>query len=157
MEKYVYFYETIIGSVGIAANEEYITNLYFGKTPDKNLPIKETELIKNAFAELKEYLEGKRKKFELPLKAEGTDFQKMVWNALLNIPYGETKSYQDIAIEIGNPKACRAVGLANNRNPIAIFIPCHRVIGKNGKLVGYGGGIHNKEILLNLEKESADC
>lgn len=156
MEKYVYFYDTLIGSVGIAANEKYITNVYLGKKADENIPIKETKLIKDAFRELTEYLEGKRKEFDLPLKVEGTDFQKMVWNALLNIPYGQTKSYEDIAIEIGNPKACRAVGLANNRNPIAIFIPCHRVIGKNGKLVGYGGGLQNKELLLNLEKETGD-
>lgn len=99
-----------------------------------------------------EYFEGKRKAFELPLRPEGTDFQKKVWNALLEIPFGETRSYQDIANAVGSPKACRAVGMANHQNPIIIVIPCHRVIGKNGKLVGYGGGLSMKEKLLLLEK-----
>ena len=96
-------------------------------------------------------MDGKRKSFDLPLKPEGTEFQKKVWNALLDIPYGETRSYKDIAVAIGNPKACRAVGMANNRNPISIIIPCHRVIGANGSLVGYGGGLPIKIELLNLE------
>ena len=99
-----------------------------------------------------EYFEGKRKEFDLPLRPEGTDFQKKVWNALLEIPFGETRSYQDIANAVGSPKACRAVGMANHQNPIIIVIPCHRVIGKNGKLVGYGGGLSMKEKLLLLEK-----
>ena len=99
-----------------------------------------------------EYFEGKRKEFDLPLRPEGTVFQKKVWNALLEIPFGETRSYQDIANAVGSPKACRAVGMANHQNPIIIVIPCHRVIGKNGKLVGYGGGLSMKEKLLLLEK-----
>ena len=99
-----------------------------------------------------EYFEGERKEFDLPLRPEGTDFQKKVWNALLEIPFGETRSYQDIANAVGSPKACRAVGMANHQNPIIIVIPCHRVIGKNGKLVGYGGGLSMKEKLLLLEK-----
>lgn len=91
-------------------------------------------------------------KFDLPLDARGTEFQKKVWNELLRIPYGETKSYKDIAVAIGNEKACRAIGMANNKNPIPIIIPCHRVIGSNGKLVGYAGGLNVKEKLLNIEK-----
>lgn len=101
-----------------------------------------------------EYFNGQRKSFDLPLNPKGTEFQKKVWNALLNIPYGSTCSYKDIAVNIGNEKACRAVGGANNKNPIFIIIPCHRVIGKNGSLVGYGGGLDIKLKLLELEQNN---
>jgi O-6-methylguanine DNA methyltransferase len=101
---------------------------------------------------LSEYLIGERKSFDLPLNPRGTVFQQQVWKALCDIPYGETRSYKQIAEAIGNPKAVRAVGMANNRNPLLIVIPCHRVIGANGKLVGYGAGIEKKEFLLKLEK-----
>ena len=99
-----------------------------------------------------EYFNGERREFNLPIFIEGTDFQKKVWNALVNIPYGKTCSYKDIAIAIGNEKAVRAVGHANNKNKLPIVIPCHRVIGINGKLVGYAGGIDRKDKLLELEK-----
>ena len=112
----------------------------------------ETKEIKKAYIELKEYFEGGRKVFDIPIKLNGTDFQKKVWEELLKIQYGETKSYLDIAKSIGNPKACRAVGMANNKNKIIIIVPCHRVIGSNKKLVGYAGGLDVKEKLLNLEK-----
>lgn len=112
----------------------------------------ETKEIKKAYIELKEYFEGGRKVFDIPIKLNGTNFQKKVWEELLKIPYGETKSYLDIAKSIGNPKACRAVGMANNKNKIIIIVPCHRVIGSNKKLVGYAGGLDVKEKLLNLEK-----
>lgn len=112
----------------------------------------ETKEIKKAYIELKEYFEGGREVFDIPIKLNGTDFQKKVWEELLKIPYGETKSYLDIAKSIGNPKACRAVGMANNKNKIIIIVPCHRVIGSNKKLVGYAGGLDVKEKLLNLEK-----
>lgn len=102
--------------------------------------------------QLSEYFAGKRKVFDLPLDFQGTNFQKMVWSTLLEIPYGETRTYKDIASAIGNVKAVRAVGAANGRNPISIIAPCHRVIGANGKMVGFAGGLANKEILLNLEK-----
>ena len=95
---------------------------------------------------------GKRIRFDLPLNPRGTEFQQQVWKAMCDIPYGETRSYKQIAETIGNPKAVRAVGMANNRNPLLIVIPCHRVIGANGKLVGYGAGIAMKEYLLKLEK-----
>lgn len=98
-----------------------------------------------------EYLKGERKEFNLPLKAEGTKFQMSVWEALTHIPYGETRSYKDIAAAINNEKAVRAVGNANNKNPIPIFIPCHRVIGADGKLVGFGCGLDIKEKLLDIE------
>ncbi|WP_455539947.1 methylated-DNA--[protein]-cysteine S-methyltransferase [Terrisporobacter sp.] len=147
----LFFYETDLGIIGIRDNGKAITEIFF---PEKktNENLKETDLIKECFNQLNEYFQGKRKKFNIPVEAKGTEFQRKVWNALLDIPYGETRSYKDIAIAIGNEKACRAVGMANNRNPISIIVPCHRVIGANGKLVGYGGGIHIKEKLLNIEK-----
>jgi methylated-DNA-[protein]-cysteine S-methyltransferase len=98
-----------------------------------------------------EYLKGERKEFDLPLNPKGTDFQKRVWKALCEIPYGETRSYKQIAETIGNPRAVRAVGMANHRNPLLIVVPCHRVIGADGKLVGYAAGIDKKAFLLQLE------
>ncbi|MCG2609618.1 methylated-DNA--[protein]-cysteine S-methyltransferase [Acinetobacter sp. SM34] len=101
--------------------------------------------------QLTEYFAGKRQQFDLPLDFEGTEFQQKVWQALLTIPFGETRSYRDIAEQVGNVKAVRAVGAANGKNPISIIAPCHRVVGANGKLVGFAGGLDNKEILLKLE------
>ncbi|WP_304340445.1 methylated-DNA--[protein]-cysteine S-methyltransferase [Metaclostridioides mangenotii] len=153
--KNIFVYETEIGELAIADNGKAITELYFKNKIDvEGKNIEETELIKKAFNEFKEYLSGDRKNFDIPLEPEGTDFQLKVWEALKSIPYGETCSYKDIAKKVGSPKAYRAVGLANNKNPISIFIPCHRVIGSNGKLVGYGGGLDVKEFLLKLEKEN---
>lgn len=152
------FYDTSIGRIGIAENGEAITDLWFADKVDpskvnlQQAKMGETPLLKKAAAQLKEYLDGTRTEFDLPLAIEGTEFQNAVWKALLAIPYGETRSYADIAQFIGNSKACRAVGMANNRNHIAIIVPCHRVIGANGKLVGYGGGLDKKERLLTLEK-----
>ena len=103
--------------------------------------------------QLREYFAGTRQQFDLPLDFEGTVFQKKVWQALLSIPFGETRSYRDIAEQVGNIKAVRAVGAANGKNPISIIAPCHRVVGVNGKLVGFAGGLDNKEILLGLEKQ----
>jgi len=103
--------------------------------------------------QLREYFAGTRQQFDLPLDFEGTVFQKKVWQALLGIPFGETRSYRDIAEQVGNIKAVRAVGAANGKNPISIIAPCHRVVGVNGKLVGFAGGLNNKEILLGLEKQ----
>jgi methylated-DNA-[protein]-cysteine S-methyltransferase len=102
--------------------------------------------------QLKEYFSGKRKKFELKLDWHGTDFQKKVWKALLSIPYGKTASYADIAKKVGTPKAVRAVGSANAKNPVCIIAPCHRVITSSGALGGYSGGLENKKLLLDLEK-----
>lgn len=121
----------------------------------KNSIQKETSLIKNTKQQLDEYFAGKRKKFDIPIKLEGTDFQIKVWKELLEIPYGETCSYLDIAKRIGNPKASRAVGMANNKNKIIIIVPCHRVIGSNKKLVGYACGLDVKEKLLELERENS--
>ncbi|MCL6239349.1 methylated-DNA--[protein]-cysteine S-methyltransferase [Acinetobacter sp. ANC 5033] len=108
-------------------------------------------LLKTA-QQLNEYFAGKRQQFDLPLDFEGTAFQQQVWQALLTIPFGETRSYKQIAEQIGNVKAVRAVGAANSKNPISIIAPCHRVVGANGKLVGFAGGLENKEILLKMEK-----
>ncbi|MES2658080.1 MAG: methylated-DNA--[protein]-cysteine S-methyltransferase [Verrucomicrobiota bacterium] len=101
--------------------------------------------------QLNEYFAGRRKEFSVTLDFNGTEFQKAVWNALLTIPYGETRSYGDIARQIGNPKAVRAVGAANGRNPVSIIAPCHRVIGSNGKLTGFAGGLDAKSRLLKIE------
>lgn len=119
-------------------------------TNDQDIKFDESNDIQK---QLTEYEKGIRKSFDLPLHLKGTEFQKQVWNALLEIPYGETRSYQEIAIRIGKPKALRAVGGACNRNPIGIIVPCHRVIGKNGSLTGYAGGLSYKELLLNHEKD----
>lgn len=111
----------------------------------------ETELIQKAHEELGEYFSGKRREFTVPLRPEGTPFQEKVWQALRTIPYGETRTYGQIAAQIGNPKASRAVGMGNHKNPIAIMIPCHRVIGADGSMTGYGGGLDIKEFLLKRE------
>ena len=112
----------------------------------------ETPLLLEAERQLAEYFAGARRGFDLPLAPEGTPFQKAVWRALLEIPYGETRSYGEIAAAIGNARACRAVGMANHRNPIPVLIPCHRVIGADGSLTGFGGGLDRKALLLTLEK-----
>ena len=111
----------------------------------------EASLIREAFSQVESYLAGNLKKFDLPLEMHGTNFQLEVWNALLSIPYGSTASYKDVALMTGNSKAVRAVGMANNRNPIAIIVPCHRVIGSDGSLVGYAGGMELKRTLLEIE------
>lgn len=146
-------YDTEIGKIEIVENGVAITNVYFQKSMIKDVNINETPLLKKANQQLEEYLSGKRKIFDLHLAPEGTEFQQKVWRALQKIPYGKTCSYKEVAQNIGNAKACRAVGMANNKNPIPIFIPCHRVIGANGNLVGYAGGLSMKEKLLKIEKQ----
>lgn len=116
---------------------------------------KPTDLTDTVYTQLCEYFEGKRKLFNFAYTLVGTDFQKKVWQALVTIPYGETRTYKDIAKQIGNEKASRAVGLANNKNPITIAVPCHRVIGSNGRLVGYAGGLEMKKALLSLEQKNS--
>lgn len=150
----LYFSETAIGRIAIAEQDDKITHLYFATdaTPE-NAEIIETPLIQKAFSQLNAYLAGELTQFSLPLAAHGTAFMQSVWQALCAVPYGKTASYKEIANAINHPKAVRAVGMANNKNPLPIFIPCHRIIGSNGKLVGYGGGLALKEKLLNLEKQ----
>jgi methylated-DNA-[protein]-cysteine S-methyltransferase len=148
----IYFYETDIGKIAIAEKAGSITNLYFvnDKLP-QNMQVYETPLLLKAAQQLTNYLAGGLREFSLPLAPDGTAYMKQVWTSLCEIPYGKTASYKDIALKIGNPNAARAVGLANNRNPIPIFIPCHRVIGTNGSLTGYRGGIDLKSRLLEME------
>lgn len=154
--KNIFFYESDIGKIGIAEENNYITNIFFEiESEEHNTELKETPLLKEAGKQIQEYFEGKRKKFDLPILPTGTHFQQKVWTSLQAIPYGETRSYKDIAIDVGNEKACRAVGMANNKNPISIVVPCHRVVGSNGKLVGYAGGLQIKDYLLKLEKDNA--
>lgn len=144
-----------IGLYVISASEKGITRLD-RLAADEPIPkTKETPLLLEAKKQLEEYFNGVRKDFDLPLDTAGTPFQEAVWQALRTIPYGKTASYKDIAVAIGNPKAVRAVGGANNRNPISIITPCHRVIGITGKLVGYGGGMDAKEYLLRMELENS--
>jgi len=155
MIKNIFYYENEIGVIRIADNGTAITELYFDdNTKPTNIGLKETELIKEALRQLSEYFAGHRKSFSLPAEPIGTPFQMKVWSALQQIPYGETRSYKEIAQAIGQEKACRAVGMANNKNPIAIIIPCHRVIGSNGKLIGYAGGLNIKERLLDIESKN---
>ncbi len=113
---------------------------------------RDNKILERLKTELREYFEGTRQKFTIPLMPHGTEFQMKAWKALEKIPYGETRNYLEQATMIGNPKAVRAIWWANHNNPIVIIIPCHRVIGKSGKLVGYGGGIHRKNWLLEHEK-----
>ncbi len=153
--KYWEVYESKIGPLTILCDDQALLRIDFGMVEHGNAVRERSELIGRAEGQLEEYMAGTRTEFDLPLKPEGTEFQKKVWNALLLIPYGATKSYKDIAVLIDNPKGCRAVGMANNRNPIPIIIPCHRVIGANGSLIGYGGGLDIKVKLLELERLKA--
>ena len=158
METKVFVYDTAIGKTGIAEKGGFITGLFFSNASIPEEYIKEeTPLLKKAFGQLNEYLEGKRTAFDLPLKPEGTEFEQKCWDNLLTIPYGETRTYGEQAKRIGNPKASRAVGRANSVNPIAVFIPCHRVIGANGSLTGFAGGLDLKRQLLILERKNAFC
>ena len=145
-------YDTEIGIIKISEKEGKIIGLVFSDSKKENEIEKETDYIRRTYLQLKEYLSGKRKSFDIEIEMIGTEFQKKVWKELLNIPYGETRSYKDIATAIENEKACRAVGNANNKNPIAIIVPCHRVVGSNGGMTGYAGGIDIKEKLLKIEK-----
>lgn len=148
----VLFHETPIGLLKIVEIGGAITEIRLsGDTLPPNDVLTETPLLLETRRQLTAYFAGKRKTFDLPLSPKGTLFQQKVWAALQTIPYGETRSYKQVAELIGNPKACRAVGLANNKNPIILVIPCHRVIGANGKLVGYACGLDVKEKLLTLE------
>jgi O-6-methylguanine DNA methyltransferase len=156
--------ESPIGDLAIGATErgvcfiefvqgDFVPNelVWIGRTFGEVEFIEASEPLAEARKQLKEYFAGQRQKFTLPLDLYGTEFQKKVWNQLILIPYGEVRSYKQIAEAIGQPKAVRAVGGANNKNPVPIVIPCHRVVGSDGSLVGYGGGLWVKEKLLELE------
>ena len=150
MEKYSYYYDSPFGRIYIAELGGSISDVAFHPIPAS--VERKTPLVTRAAEMLQEYFEGKRKAFDLPLDPKGTEFQKKAWDALLTIPYGQTRSYKEQAEAVGNVKACRAVGAANGKNPISIIIPCHRVIGTDGSLVGFGGGLALKKALLDLEK-----
>lgn len=143
--------DTILGKIIIEEENGFITRLSFCPKDFVAPDGQKSETIEKTFEELFQYLDGKRQKFTVPINPKGTPFQKSVWKNLLKIPYGKTATYKDIAIACGNSKAVRAVGMANNKNPIAIIIPCHRVVGSNGKLYGYVSGTQIKEALLKIE------
>lgn len=159
--KYFDYYTSPLGTMLIIEEHGAVTHLtlsdkeaVLSRLPGDSIMQKSTPVIVSAKTQLTEYFEGTRQTFDLPLAPAGTDFQKRVWAALCTIPYGETRSYKEIALQIENPKGSRAVGMANNRNPVMLIIPCHRVIGSNGSLVGYAGGLHVKEWLLAHEKNN---
>jgi len=146
-----YRFDTPLGPMALASEEESIVRLYLPNAPTPRLMSRETPLLARGRGQLLEYMAGRRKTFDLPLAPQGTPFQQRVWAALRDIPYGQTRSYREIAQAVDCPKGFRAVGLANNRNPIPIFIPCHRVLGADGSLTGYAGGLELKKALLSIE------
>lgn len=159
MMQLVYMYmDSPVGALKLVANDQALVAVMWDNEDHKRVRL--AELIENiqhpmllkVKQQLEQYFAGQRQQFDLPLDFQGTDFQQQVWQALLTIPYGETRSYKDIALQIGNEKAVRAVGAANGRNPISIIAPCHRVIGSGGALVGFAGGLDKKQILLSLEQ-----
>lgn len=149
---YYSVYDTQEGKVTVISNCDAIVGLRIGEEAVENALCLRTPLMDKAVSEITEYFNGERKYFDLPLKLEGSDYQKKVWNILRNIPYGKTITYKDVAEEMGKKKSFRAVGGAIGKNPILLLIPCHRVVGLNGSLTGYAGGIEIKKNLLKLEK-----
>ena len=137
-----------IGTLYLVASNKGLQGIFWNKQP---APMLDSKILLQCEQQLTEYLDGKKKNFNIPLDIIGTEFQKLVWQELAKIPYGVTKSYKDIAIAINNKNACRAVGNANGKNPIAIIIPCHRVIAANGTIGGYAGGLAIKRKLLKCE------
>ena len=160
MNNYYFVIDSPIGQLHLISTEKKLSGIFHSLERRKASHVNNRDFIndKNIIIEktifqLSEYFAGKRKNFNIPLELYGTNFQLKAWNALKKIPYAKTVSYSEQAKIIGNPKATRAIGNANNANPISIIIPCHRVIGKSGKLVGYGGGLNRKDHLLNLEQK----
>jgi len=145
------YVESPIGLVQIVTSDAALLALDFVDPGQRRDGASESAFLAKAVSQIAAYFEGRRRVFDLPVSLAGTPFQRQVWQQLAAIPYGETTSYQAIAASIGRPKAMRAVGAANGLNPISIVLPCHRVIGKNGRLVGYGGGLWRKEWLLKHE------
>lgn len=141
---------SLVGPLELVERQNSLAGLYFAPSSAFSPPC--TPLLENAARQLEEYFAGRRRQFALPLAPQGTAFQQKVWAALCAIPYGETRSYLQIAQAVGDARACRAVGMANHRNPISIVVPCHRVVGANGSLTGYGGGLEIKQTLLELER-----
>lgn len=146
-----YQFSTPLGTMSLAGEDGAITRLYLPGAPTPRLTSHPTPLLLEGERQLLEYLGGRRKTFDLPLNPQGTPFQRRVWQALEAIPFGETRTYRDVAQAVDSPRGFRAVGMANHRNPIPIFIPCHRVVGADGSLTGYAGGVELKKALLSLE------
>lgn len=155
MEQTYFVYNTPLGRVTLAQCDGALTHMAFGVEVFRGEE-KAVALTNQAATELVQYLAGKRQTFDVPLAPQGTEFQQVVWKALEDIPYGQTRTYAELATAIGKPTAARAVGGANNKNPLPIFIPCHRVVGANGKLVGYAYGLPIKEFLLDLEAKTSN-
>lgn len=153
VEKIFTVMQSPIGPLTLACGGGSLTHLLFGGERPEGYAEGMNELLGKAMRELEEYFAGKRRDFDLPLDPRGTEFQLRVWSALRDIPYGQTRTYKDIAIAAGCPKGYRAVGMANHQNPISIIVPCHRVVGSGGGLTGYGGGLPAKEYLLGLERK----
>lgn len=154
MTRSIFFYKTRIGRIGIADNGDSVTNLFFEReTIPRDIIVQETPLLWKAADQLQQYLTGKRKIFVLPFAPAGTEFMQRVYENLQIIPYGETRAYGDVARSAGNSRASQAVGRACSRNPIPLFIPCHRAIGSDGSLKGYKGGLPAKAFLLDLESD----
>lgn len=157
MKLFCITHPSIVGKLKLVANEEALVAILWEEDPPSRVKLSDmTEapkhpLLLEAGKQLEEYFQNKRKNFSVKLEMQGTEFQKQVWQELLAIPYGETRSYTDIAKNLKRPKAVRAVGSAIGKNPISILVPCHRVIGSNGKLTGFAGGLETKALLLNLE------
>lgn len=154
-----YSFQSPIGFLTICEQDNQLTRLYLdnqdrGILQSRNFEY-HSDFLHEVYHQLNEYFAGKRKIFDLPVDGKGTAFQKTVWRELQKIPYGETRSYEDIAVAIGNKKAVRAIGQANGRNPIMIVVPCHRVIRKNGDISGFACGVEAKRYLLNLERENS--
>jgi methylated-DNA-[protein]-cysteine S-methyltransferase len=160
---YYYYLRLAVGTLYIVTTEERVVYISLTSKEEKfvfeylkkrygKMKQEKNRMIENTLIQISDYLKKNREVFELPIYLEGTEFQKKVWTELLEIPYGETVSYKDIAIRIGKPKGARAIGQAINKNPIGIIVPCHRVIGSNNNLTGYAGGLDIKEYLLNLER-----
>lgn len=157
MNPKIYFTEfaSPLGTLQLRGTDAALTGVFMEPHPQPHGAVRDEAPLREAQRQLEEYFAGEREEFSLALEADGTDFQQRVWESLRRIPFGETASYGDIARRIGNPRAVRAVGLANGRNPISIIVPCHRVIGADGTLTGYGGGLERKRFLLALEKSGA--
>ena len=153
LNKYVTYLRSPIGQIKITGDETSVNSVIFVFNDTEMEEENNNSVITQCKKELLEYFAGKRKEFNIPIKQIGTEFQQKVWNELLKIPYGKTVSYNFIAESLGDKKTIRAVGSANGKNPISIIIPCHRVIGSDGSLTGYGGGLWRKKWLLNHEKE----
>lgn len=145
-----------VGPLTLVATEQGLAGVYFEDRCQEEWRAGESLFLEKAEGELGEYFAGERTEFSVKIDTIGTTFQKAVWEALLTIPFGKKVSYRDIAEKIENPKAVRAVGLANGANPVSIIVPCHRVIGANGSLTGYGGGLPRKTLLLGLESGQAE-